>query len=437
MSISPATRPSFVIAAPSSGAGKTMVSLGLMRTLADRGVTVAPFKCGPDYIDTQFHTAACRGRRSVNLDLFMGSVTHVTDIFARHSAGAEVAVVEGAMGMFDGYDRDLGSASHIARTLGLPVVAVVDGRSTSFTAGAVLYGLGHFRSGTRIAGVIFNRVGSARHASMLTDAAREAGVPVLGCIGRRTGLQTPSRHLGLTLTGRGEMESFVAEAARAVAEGVDTDMLLRATSCALPSHPATTGTAATEPTWRVGVARDECFSFIYEANLDSLRRHGAEIVFFSPLRDTSLPDCLDMLYLPGGYPELYTATLAGNTAMRHAIRRMALGGGRILAECGGLIYLSESIDGAAMCGVLPTRATMEGAKLTLGYRSVRMADGNIWRGHEFHYSHLTDPAALPSVAVQTDALGRETSTPLYRHLNTIAGYTHLYWGEADIRDLWK
>lgn len=433
-----ATHPSFVIAAPSSGAGKTMVSLGLMRTLADRGMEVAPFKCGPDYIDTQFHTAACRGRRSVNLDLFMGSAAHVADLFGRHSAGADVAVVEGAMGMYDGYDRDLGSASHIARTLRLPVVAVVDGRSTSFTAGAVLYGLARFRPGTRMAGVIFNRVGSARHAAMLSEAAREAGVPVLGCIGRRTGLETPSRHLGLTLTGREEMERFVAEAARTVAEGVDMEMLLQATACAPAPGPDTdNATASPAATWRVGVARDECFSFVYEANLDSLRRHGAEIVFFSPLRDTSLPSRLDMLYLPGGYPELYADTLAANTAMRLAVRRMALGGGRILAECGGLIYLSESIDGAPMCGVLPTRATMEGARLTLGYRTLRMADGSVWRGHEFHYSHLTDPAVLPSVALQADARERETPTPLYRHLNTIAGYTHLYWGEADIRDLWK
>ena len=411
-----------------------MVSLGLMRALRERGLRVAPFKCGPDYIDTQFHTTACCGVPGINLDLFMASTAAVRALYARHLAEADVAVIEGAMGLYDGYRHDTGSAADVARTLGVPVVAVIDGASTAFTAGAVIYGLSHFRQGITLAGVIFNRASSPRHRAMLADAAREAGVECLGFISRRRDLQTPSRHLGLTLTGHSAMERFVAEAAKAVAEGVNIDRLIELTGSARPDASAIRYPA---PHSRVAVARDEAFSFIYEANLNSLRLHGVEPVFFSPLRDQNLPPDADMLYLPGGYPELFAADLEANGSMRRSIRDMARRGGRILGECGGLIYLCERIDGAKMCGVLPLTATMEDARLTLGYRTIEIDDRLTLRGHEFHYSRLVNAAGLPSVARQSDALGNAVDTPLYRQDNTIAGYTHLYWGETDINRLWK
>lgn len=424
----------FVIGAPRSGAGKTMVSLGLMRALARRGMRVAPFKCGPDYIDTQFHTCACGGRASVNLDLYMASRAHVADIFARYSDGCDVAVAEGAMGLFDGYSGMEGSAADIARTLGLSVILVVDASSTAFSAAATIYGFRNFCPDVNVAGVIFNRAASPRHRAMLADAAKAAGVECLGFVGRRQGLQTPSRHLGLTLTAREEMERFVAEAAEAVTEGVDMDRLMEMTRIERLPVKAIVETEA--PRLTVAVARDEAFSFIYPSNLDSMRRHGARIEFFSPLRSGALPEGTDMIYLPGGYPELYARELEANSAIREAIRDFGEKGGKILAECGGLIYLGRSIDGAAMCGLLPTVATMEGAKLTLGYRSVRVG-GMTLRGHEFHYSHVVNPDILPSVSAQTDARGQDVATPIYRHKDTFAGYTHLYWGETDIFDLWK
>ncbi len=426
----------FVIGAPRSGAGKTLVSLGLMRALADSGVRVGPFKCGPDYIDTQFHAQACRGRESVNLDLFMGSRRHVADMFARRSADCDVAVVEGAMGLFDGYDGMEGSAADVARTLGLPVILVVDASSMAFSAGALIHGFKTFSPDVKVAGVIFNRAASARHRDMLAGAARAAGVECLGFIGRRQGLQTPSRHLGLTLTGREEMERFVAEAAEAVAEGVDMDRLTELCRMERPVADEALSDGVGDATLTVAVARDEAFSFIYPANLDALRRRGARIEYFSPIHSDRLPEGADMIYLPGGYPELHARELEANVAMRDAIREFGESGGRILAECGGLIYLGRSIDGARMAGLLPTEATMEGARLTLGYRTVTMP-GMTLRGHEFHYSHTVNPDALPSVATQSDARGCAVVTPLYRHKNTFAGYTHLYWGEADILDLWK
>lgn len=428
----------FLIGAPRSGAGKTMVALGLMRALRRRGLEVAPFKSGPDYIDTQFHAAACGGRRSVNLDLFMGSRSHVRNLFARHSAQADVAVVEGAMGLFDGYRGMEGSAAEVAITTGVPVVMVADAASTAFSVAATLWGFTRFRPEVRVAGVIFNRVASERHRLLLEEAAAAAGVECVGAIGRRDGLVTPSRHLGLTLTGRREMERFVDEAAEAVEEGVDIDRLLDL--CRTGGGITASAKPDTEPRQdgmtTVAVARDEAFSFIYEANIDSLRRAGARIEWFSPLRSQRLPEGTDMIYLPGGYPELWARELEANNAIREAVRSFGEEGGRILAECGGLIYLGRSIDGHRMAGLLPTEATMEGARLTLGYRTVTLEDGTTLKGHEFHYSRLTDPAILPSVASQTDARGRDVATPLYRYRNTFAGYTHLYWGETDINRLW-
>ncbi|MCM1162810.1 MAG: cobyrinate a,c-diamide synthase [Muribaculaceae bacterium] len=426
----------FLIAAPRSGAGKTMVSLGLMRALSDRGLKLHPFKSGPDYIDTQFHAVASRGQESENLDLFMSSAEYVRRMFARQSAGCDVAVIEGAMGLFDGYDEMTGSAADVAVTLGVPVVMVVDASSMAFSAAALLYGFSRFAEGVNVVGVIFNRVASERHRTMLAAAARSAGVECLGFIGRLEGLQTPSRHLGLTLTGLQSMEEFSERAAEAVSRVVDLDRLLAVTEYE-PERIAEEDATPRGEEFIVAVARDEAFNFLYPANLRALQRSGGRIEFFSPMRSEALPAGTGMIYLPGGYPELYAAELAANKSMLAAVREFGEGGGRMLAECGGLLYLSRDIDGAEMCGLLPFSATMEGARLTLGYRTAQMPGMPPLKGHEFHYSYLRDGSALESVAMQTDAAGRPVDTRLYRYKNTIAGYTHLYWGDQDILNLWK
>lgn len=429
----------FVVGAPKSGSGKTMVSLGLMRALSERGLRVSPFKSGPDYIDTQFHAVACGGRESVNLDLFMGSRGHVCDLFGQYAEESDVAIVEGAMGLFDGMNGMEGSAADLAIMLSLPVVLVVDAPSMAFSAAPLIYGFSRFRDDLRIAGVIFNRVASARHRDILAEAARAAGVECLGFIGRKEGLKTPSRHLGLTLGAKEEMEQFVKEAARAVEGSVDLGRLCeltRLTSSPVAHYVRHGAETSSQPTLKVAVAYDEAFNFIYKSNLRSLEQSGARIELFSPIRSRQLPEGVDMVYLPGGYPELWAERLEANKEMRLSIREFGERGGRILAECGGLIYLCRGIDGREMCGLLPLEATMENARLTLGYRSVELG-GLTLRGHEFHYSHLVDPDLLPSVCVQKDGRGNEVKTRLYRYKNAFAGYTHLYFGETDIMRLWK
>lgn len=422
----------FVIAALSSGSGKTTLTLGLLRALRRRGVSVAPFKCGPDYIDTSFHRVAA-GRDSTNLDLFMGSEDLCRRLFARDSTGAQVSVVEGVMGLFDGYDCDRGSAAHVARTLGLPVVLLVDSSSKAYSAAAMISGFKHFRPDIRIAGVVMNRVASDRHLRLLTQACRDAETELLGAIRRNSALVTPSRHLGLTLTGMHDTERFIEAAADAVETQVEIDRLLTVTEMdETKASPAFEYPAM--PWSRVAVARDEAFSFIYPENIRALAG-GAKPIYFSPLRDTALPPA-DMVYLPGGYPELYPEQLSANESMRRSIKDYCDRGGHMLAECGGLLYLCHDIDGVDMCGVLPMSATMEGARLHLGYRTFSIGDAE-FRGHEFHYSTIKDPDALQSIAVQKDAAGNKVDTPLYRYKNTVAGYTHLYWAETPVKKLFQ
>lgn len=420
---------SFLIAAASSGSGKTTLSLGLMNALSRRGMTVQPFKCGPDYIDTQYHSLAT-GRSSINLDLFMSTEKHVKEIYSRYGADSDVNIVEGVMGMFDGYERMAGSSAELAEKLNIPVILLVNAASTAFSVAATIYGFIRFRKNVKVVGVIFNRVASENHYAFLKDACAETGVPSLGYIRKNDALKTPSRHLGLSLDSVTEIERFINASAEEVERNIDIETLLSLTEVD-SEEPQQYKTVVDDKV--VAVAKDEAFNFIYPVNIEAFR---SRIVYFSPLRDTSLPDA-DMIYLPGGYPELFADELERNSGMRKAINEYAESGGRILAECGGMIYLTEEIDGKRMCGVFPLKTTMEDARLTLGYRKVNFPELNI-RGHEFHYSH-TVPARenIPSMAQQFNVKGTLVATPVYRYRNTFAGYTHLYWGETDIFKLWN
>ena len=421
--------PRYVIAAPSSGSGKTTFTMGLLRALTDRGLHVQPYKCGPDYIDTIFHQMAS-GRESVNLDTFMASPEHVKQLFERYSAQADACVVEGAMGLYDGYEKSRGSAAEIARLLGLPVVLVVDAKSMAYSVAALLHGIKTFKP-INLAGVVFNRVGSESHYRHLLAACEDVGVQSLGYLPNNPELRMPSRHLGLTLSGREEMEHFICLAAGEVAEHVDVERLMDMGMTQTPDE-SVDGQTASLTSKRIAVARDEAFNFTYRANIDSLRTMG-EVTFFSPLHDDTLPAC-DLLYLPGGYPELYASELAANSGMRHSIKAYAEQGGRVIAECGGFMYLCAAIDGVEMCGVFPFKATMEGARLHLGYRQITL-DGISLRGHEFHYSMVNEgvlPNHVKAITGQCSALGKPVDTPFYRYKNVLAGYTHWYWAETGI-----
>ena len=431
-------RPRILVGAASSGSGKTTFTLGLLRALKNRGIAVQPYKCGPDYIDTQYHGLAA-GRESVNLDLFMGGEAHVKEIFARYSQGAGACVVEGVMGLFDGYSKMKGSSAEVAQVLDIPVLLIVNAKSCAYSVAPIIYGYKNFNPQVKIAGVVFNMVGSASHYATLKDACQELGVPVLGYLPKNSGIEIPSRHLGLSLDEEFLFVEYAEKVAAMVEEYVDVDALMKIftpDSECLCEEGSPCGEAAG---LKIAVAKDEAFNFIYRENIHSLEKLG-EVKFFSPLKDTQLPEC-DLLYLPGGYPELYLEQLHGNGAMRKAIKEYIEKGGRCWAECGGMMYLCNSISDEngnefEMCGVLGQKATMVGKRLQMGYRSFSYA-GKGLRGHEFHYSKVVpdEEAPLQSVAQQYNAAGAEVATPLYRYKNLIAGYTHLYWGNVNLIEL--
>ena len=413
----------FLIAAPMSGSGKTTIARGLMALFTKRGYCVQPFKCGPDYIDTKFHEAVC-GRPSVNLDTFMATPEHVRELFFRYGADADVCIVEGMMGLFDGYDRERGSSYEIARVLGLPIVLVVDAKSAAYSMAALLSGFLKFRTDVRFAGVIFNKVGSPKHFGMLQQVCDDLQVPCLGYLPKSPVLEQGSRYLGLDFSEKPETTELI----RLLDEHVN---LFPRWEHFIPtvgtnhSH----GGNKTFPRWECSVlmARNaESFSFVYQEAIDRF----ASVRYFDP--ETDVPDFkgIDLLYLPGGYPEKHLEALADNAACREAIRAYAERGGRIVAECGGMMYLCRSIvtDNGEYhtCGVLPYSITARknDRHLSLGYRRF-MLDGREYRGHEFHYTQFLGP--VPPSAVQVyDALGRPVATPVFRYKNVFASYTHLY-----------
>ena len=426
---------SFMIAAPTSGSGKTTIARGLMALLTTKGLKVQPFKCGPDYIDTKFHTSVC-GRPSVNLDTFMASPEHIRELFARYGEDADICIVEGMMGFFDGYDRERGSSYEIARELGIPVVLVVDAKSAAYSMAALISGFLNFRKDVRIAGIIFNKVGSARHFEMLQQVCSDLGVTCFGYLPKSASLEQGSRYLGLDFSKEAENEGLIS----ALEEHVDWEALSK-----LGVSPDESRTFIGELGFAACYRRDarksefprrkvraliarnaESFSFLYQEVIDSF----ASVNYFDPEKDVPSFEGIDLLYLPGGYPEKHLDALVKNEACRKAIKAFAEQGGRIQAECGGMMYLCEKIvtdEGEyPMCGVLPYSITArkEDRKLSLGYRRFTL-DGQEYRGHEFHYTQFLGETPKSEVQVY-NAKGEPVPTPVFRYKNVLASYTHLY-----------
>ncbi|MDW8217837.1 MAG: cobyrinate a,c-diamide synthase [Acidobacteriota bacterium] len=439
--------PRLIIAAPSSGSGKSTVATGLMAAFAQR-LRVQGFKVGPDYIDPMYHTAAT-GRPSRNLDAWMLPPEAVRRAFSQAAADAQLSVIEGVMGFFDGADAEPldGSTAQIAQLLEAPVILVVDCACMSVSAAAVVHGFHTFMPKVSIAGVICNRVGGERHAAWLREAIERYGVPVLGCLPRLPDLTIPERHLGLlTVAERPQaVEKFLAAAREAMARYLDLEALLRLAESAPPLTPDASDVGASSasiewPPVRIGIARDEAFCFYYEDNLDALRRHGAETVFFSPLRDVMLPDDVSGLYFGGGYPELYAQYLSANAPMRAAVQAAHRQGMPIYAECGGLMYLAEAVDvdGRAwpMAGLLPGVCQMATC-LTMGYREVALARdgllgraGQRLRGHEFHYSQWEGrPADRPAYEVLPRQAAETPRAEGFAQDNLHASYIHIHFGQ--------
>ena len=422
----------FLIAAPSSGSGKTTLTLGLLRALRNRGLTVQPFKCGPDYLDTLHHGTAA-GVPSLNLDTFMASEAHVAETYARYAAPADVAVVEGVMGLFDGADRMRASSAAVAELLDLPVVLVVNAKAMAYSVAPLLFGFKNFYPGIRLVGAIFNFVNSASHYQFLRDACQDVGVEALGYLPHNPQVAIPSRHLGLSIDAGIQYEAIIGQLADMLPQTVDLDRLLEITrgSALAPAAVPTPAVPASRPR-RFAVARDAAFTFTYHQNLQVLAQLG-EVTYFSPLTDAALPPATDLLYLPGGYPELFAEGLSRNAAMRASVAAYCQRGGAAYAECGGLMYLGQTLTDAQgrtfpMAGVLPCTTSLENSKLTLGYRTAQW-NGLTLQGHEFHYSHLTELEEMLSGARVTNAKGVEVPAKIYRQHNTVASYLHLYWAE--------
>lgn len=417
----------FLIAAPSSNSGKTTLTLGLLRLLHNRGLTIQPFKCGPDYIDTKHHSAAA-ATPGINIDTFMMSGSHVQSLFSKYGASADVAIAEGVMGLFDGADRMKGSSAEIAMLLDLPVILVINAKAMAYSVAPLLYGFKYFKPALNIAGVIFNFVNSDRHYQFLKEACEDVGVEALGYVPVNDQVKIPSRHLGLSMTADVDYDGIALH----IEKTVDIDRLLEITAGEITTQTVTNRYGGGK--LKIAVARDEAFNFTYYENIETLQQQGT-VTFFSPLHDNVLPEA-DLLYLAGGYPELYLETLSANTAMKQAILEYCNKGGRVIAECGGMMYLGRTITdqtGTAyeMVGFLDLGTSMEQAKLSLGYRTIELGDGS-FKGHEFHYSTYKAFSDIPQIGKVTNAKGVEVNTPVYRQQNVLASYIHFYWGEEKV-----
>ncbi|MUL43147.1 cobyrinate a,c-diamide synthase [Streptomonospora sp. PA3] len=439
-----------VIAAPASSSGKTTVATGLMAALAARGDRVSGHKVGPDYIDPGYHALAT-DRPPRNLDPVLCGEERVVPLFLHGAAGADIAVVEGVMGMFDGAadsagfagPGDPGSTAHVAALLGAPVVLVVDASRSARSVAALVHGFCTYDPRVRVAGVVLNRVGSDRHERILRTALEDTGTEVLGAVRRRAEVHTPSRHLGLIPAAEraGEARRAVRELGALVAASCDLDAVAAVARAAPPlvGEPWDPGAAAAEAAGaaearagsrapRVAVFGGPAFTFGYTEQEELLRAGGAEVRTVDPLSDESLPEPTDALVVGGGFPEVHAAELSANAALRSEVAALAARGAPVAAECAGLLYLSRSLDGAPMCGVLPADATMSGS-LTLGYRSaVAVADtllaraGTRVRGHEFHRT-VVEPRSGPRPAWQWNSRGGEGFAS-----DTIsASYLHVHW----------
>ena len=468
----------FLIAAPQSGSGKTTISMAIMAALVRRGMAVAPFKCGPDFIDPGYHRVVT-GRPSINLDGWMCPEQFVRQTFLTGQTGAAIAIIEGVMGLFDGIgpSSTVGSSAQIAAITGAPVVLVVNARGMAASAAALVAGFARFDPLVRLAGVIFNNVGSVSHATLLKEAlaAHCPGILCLGCVPRDQALTIPSRHLGLVTADDNPLsEEFIRQFADMAESCLDLDQLSQLQIP--PGPPFVKGGAILAPKFneggailapkfneggailatqldkggpegilpiRIAVARDPAFCFMYEDNLRLLQEAGAELVFFSPLHDAALPADVLGIYLPGGYPELYAGQLDKNNGMKESIRTAALAGMPIYAECGGFVYLMEGIEAsedqssADFVGIFPVRCKMLPRRKALGYRQVELtgnvsigAKGTVLRGHEFHYSEIGPMPEEVERCYQVSRQGVTLGWEGFRIGNCLASYVHLHFGSG-------
>jgi cobyrinic acid a,c-diamide synthase len=447
---------SIIIAGERSGVGKTTVTLTLLASLRRRGVTIQSFKVGPDYIDPMFHQYVT-GRPCRNLDTVLTSESYVQECFHHHSLKCEYALVEGVMGLFDGVgqssvisrqssnkrdDMTFASTAHLAKLLDIPVVLVIDCSRLSGSVAAIAHGYCSLDSRIKIAGLVLNRVGSDRHLSLLKNSLARLQIPILGVLRRQDNITIPDRHLGLIPTAElPELDNIINHLADLGDTCFDWEQLL----ALLKSPHFPTFSPSHLPIYpspvKIAVARDKAFNFYYQDNLDILEKLGAELIFWSPLKDTQLPRDIQGIYFGGGFPEVFASELAANTKILKSVKTAICAGIPTIAECGGLMYLCEQIidfedKSWSMVGILPTSAQMD-KKLTLGYRrAVSLEDSflfdvgtNVY-GHEFHRSHLITDTQQPLFDTYRFDCDENTGFEGWNLPNVHASYIHQHWGES-------
>ncbi|HVZ01197.1 MAG TPA: cobyrinate a,c-diamide synthase [Dongiaceae bacterium] len=432
-----------IVAAPASGSGKTAITLALLARARRRGLAISSAKVGPDYIDPAFHAAAT-GRSCFNLDGWAMRPETLRGVLAEAARAADFVLVEGVMGLFDGASAGpggaTGSTADLAASLGLPVVLVMNAKGQGATAGAVLEGLARHRGDVRIAGVIFNRVGSAAHRAILAAAAEAAHIPVFGYVPALPALALPERHLGLRQAAEvADLDGFLAAAAEAIAPHLDPAALLKiaapiAAGEALPGLPPIGLPPLGQ---RIAIARDVAFAFAYPAQLEAWRRAGAALSFFSPLADEAPDETADAVFLPGGYPELHAGRLAANRRYRQGLRAAAARGALVYGECGGYMALGETLTDAGgvahpMAGLLPVSTSFARPRLHLGYRRAALLEtgplgtrGAAFAGHEFHYATVEQETGDVGLFAARDAQGRALGASGRRSGSVMGSFLHL------------
>ena len=424
-----------MLGAVSSGCGKTTITLGLIAALRARGLKVQAFKVGPDYIDTSYHAIAS-GRPSHNLDNWLVPSVKLRALFESSIGDADIAIVEGVMGLYDGGRLGISSTAEIAKLLDVPIALVIDAKSIGASAAAIALGFRAFDCDVEIAGVILNRLGSSTHQSMIEDALSSIGMKCFGGLRRDQTLAIPERHLGLLQSIENETSELIDRLRAAVETQLDLDALL---DVAAPIYPKSGEIKKPRHSCKIGIARDEAFSFYYPASLAELEQRGAELIEFSPLHDERLPQ-VDGLILGGGYPEMFASQLESNATMREDIRRAAADGMPICAECGGYMYLMRELidfDGRAheMCGVISSRAAMNDRLQMVGYVAAELlGDCSIGRrgervhAHEFHFSSVIedDPTVERLFRCTRLRTGAKYDAGIVKG-NVVGSYLHLHF----------
>ncbi|NLI12547.1 MAG: cobyrinate a,c-diamide synthase [Peptococcaceae bacterium] len=431
-----------VIAGTHSGAGKTTVAAGLLAALRKKGLRVQPFKVGPDYIDTGYHAVAA-GRMSYNLDFWMMPPQHILQLFRHGMEGMDFGVIEGVMGLYDGIgSTPEGSTAAMAKLLNTPVILIIDAGGMSTSAAAQVLGYKSFDQDLRLAGVIVNNVGSEHHYKLVKEAVQAyTGIPALGFLPRDKSVVLPSRHLGLLPAEEMERHAEIIEkAAGLVQEWIDLDQVIKLGHTAGSLPPASPLAFAKGRPVKIAVARDESFSFYYRGTLEILAALGAELHHFSPMKDVSLPENIGGLYLGGGFPEVFAGALAANKSLLEDITRRLKGGLHCYAECGGFMYLTESItvkngEKHPMAGFFDGHTIMTDRLQRFGYVDIEFTGENVLgkegqtaRGHEFHHS-LIDGITYPTTYLVKSAFSGRQWHCGYRRANTLAAYAHIdFWG---------